>query len=79
MIDREQSHLFTLRLWLEEPENGPEVIRGVARHALSGNSRPIRGWANLQEFLIEQLRSGGHTDSAGSQPDQNLDNEEDTC
>ena len=50
-----QSHLFTVRVWLEELGAGRVEWRGKVQHALSGEARYFRGWAELIAFVREQV------------------------
>jgi hypothetical protein len=45
------SHLFTVRLWLEELGDGQSEWRGQVQHVLSGETRYFREWASLGEVL----------------------------
>jgi hypothetical protein len=45
------SHLFTVRLWLEELADGGSEWRGRVQHVLSGETRYFREWAALAAFL----------------------------
>ena len=47
------SHLFTLRIWREELGDGHIEWRGKVQHALSGEARYFREWAELIEFIRE--------------------------
>jgi hypothetical protein len=46
------SHLFTVRLWLEELVDGQVEWRGNVQHVMSGELRYFRDWPTLIEFLI---------------------------
>jgi hypothetical protein len=48
------SHLFTVRVWREEVGNGRIEWRGKVQHALSGEARYFREWAELIAFVREQ-------------------------
>ncbi|MCB8984128.1 MAG: hypothetical protein H6659_09900 [Ardenticatenaceae bacterium] len=50
------SHLFTLRVWPEEDEEGTVRWRGKLRHVTSGDVRHFRGWAALIPLLLDMLR-----------------------
>ncbi len=45
------SHLFTVRLWLEELGNGQTEVRGKVQHVTSGEARYFRDWPTLIAFL----------------------------
>ena len=49
------SHLFTVRVWREELGDGRFEWRGKAQHALSGEARYFRQWAELIAFVREQV------------------------
>jgi hypothetical protein len=51
---RSQSHLFTVRVWREELGAGRIEWRGKVLHALSGEARYFREWAELIAFVQEQ-------------------------
>ncbi len=46
-----RSHLFTLRLWLEEMGAGQKDWRGKVQHVDSGEARYFHDWPTLEEFL----------------------------
>ena len=48
------SHLFTVRVWREELGVGRVEWRGKVQHALSGEARYFREWAELIAFMREQ-------------------------
>jgi hypothetical protein len=48
------SHLFTVRVWREELEEGHFEWRGKVQHALSGETRYFRRWQDLIEFMREK-------------------------
>ena len=55
------SHLFTVRLWLEDLGDGRAEWRGQVRHVLSGEVRYFRDWptliALLQALLADSEKS----------------------
>ena len=51
-----RSHLFTLRLWLEELGSGQTDWRGKVQHVNSGEARYFRDWPTLQAFVEGLLR-----------------------
>jgi hypothetical protein len=53
-VSRSQSHLFTVRVWREELGAGRVEWRGKVQHALSGEARYFREWAELVAFMGEQ-------------------------
>jgi hypothetical protein len=50
-----QSHLFTLRVWLEELGDGRAEWRGQLQHVLSGETRYFREWPTLLALLLAML------------------------
>lgn len=50
-----RSHLFTVRLWLEELGDGQTEWRGQVQHVLSGERRYFRDWATLVECVVALL------------------------
>ncbi len=46
-----RSYLFTVRLWLEELENGKSEWRGKVQQVTSGEVRYFRDWSTLIAFL----------------------------
>jgi hypothetical protein len=61
------SHLFTVRVWLEELGHGQTEWRGQVQHILSGKSRYFRNWASLLAFLQEMV-SGDEGERGQNQP-----------
>lgn len=60
-----RSHLFTVRLWLEELGDGQTEWRGQVQHVLSGKTRYFRDWATLMEVVMAMLsRLEGNEESA---------------
>ena len=50
-----QSHLFTVRLWLEDLGDGRAEWRGQVQHVLSGETRYFRDWSTLIALLRAML------------------------
>ena len=50
------SHLFTVRVWREELGGGRFEWRGKVQHALTGEARYFREWAELIAFLRERVK-----------------------
>ena len=50
-----QSHLFTVRVWLEDLGEGKTEWRGKVTHVTSGEVRYFRGWSRLARQLREML------------------------
>ncbi|MBX3000844.1 MAG: hypothetical protein KF893_20145 [Caldilineaceae bacterium] len=53
-----QSHLFTLRLWTEEVEEGQTEWRGRVHYVTSDEVRYFRDWPSLIPLLLAMLRDG---------------------
>jgi hypothetical protein len=45
------THLFLLRVWREELGNDQHEWRASARHVISGETRFIRTWHDLETFI----------------------------
>ena len=59
--DQAHSHLFTLRMWLEELGEDRREWRGQVEHVLSGERQFFRDWPTLVAFLVKataQLSDG---------------------
>jgi hypothetical protein len=56
------SHLFTVRIWREELGAGRVEWRGKVQHALTGEARYFREWAELIAFLREQVGDTNQAD-----------------
>jgi hypothetical protein len=67
------SHLFMLRLWLEDLGCGQTDWRGKVQHVNSGEARYFRDWPTLEAFVEGLLgrsdAQGSHTDRA-EEPDR---------
>jgi hypothetical protein len=50
-----RSHLFTVRVWLEELGDGQVEWRGQVQHVMSGQTRYFRDWSTLLAFLQGML------------------------
>jgi len=50
-----QSHLFTVRLWLEDLGDGRAEWRGQVQHVLSGETHYFREWEALLALLQGML------------------------
>jgi hypothetical protein len=50
-----QSHLFTVRLWVESLGHGQEEVRMRVRHVLSGETHYFREWPRLLSFLLAKM------------------------
>ena len=52
---QQQSHLFTVRLWLEDLGDGRAEWRGQLQHVLSGETHYFRQWETLLALLLAML------------------------
>lgn len=52
----QSSHLFMLRLWLEDLGSGQTDWRGKVQHVNSGEARYFRDWPTLEAFMEGLLR-----------------------
>lgn len=50
-----RSHLFTVRMWLEQLGKGRSEWRGKAQHVMSGQTRYFRDWPALIAFIEKML------------------------
>ena len=50
-----RSHLFVVRVWLEDLGDGKAERRGQVKHVMSGEVRYFRDWATLVEQLKVML------------------------
>jgi hypothetical protein len=73
------THLFTVRLWLEELGDGQTEWRGQVQHVVSGEIQYFRNWQTLVTFLQEMLpKTGPVWQQFGSlsEPEQKEENRE---
>lgn len=68
-----RSHLFTVRLWLEELGNDQTEWRGKVQHVTSGEVRYFRDWPALIAFL-QMLLSTLEANSLTSSGPENGEN-----
>jgi len=61
------SHLFTLRIWLEDVGGGKTVWRGKVQHVSSGEVRYVHDWPALEGFIERMLHDSG-LDAQGRKP-----------
>jgi hypothetical protein len=59
------SHLFRVRLWVEDLGSGRSEWRGKVHHVLSGQERYFRSWKELQEHMQAALGEAGEQDRQG--------------
>lgn len=50
-----RSHLFMLRVWLEDLGAGEVEWRGKLQHVATGETGYFRDWDGLTAFLVEML------------------------
>ena len=50
-----RSHLFTVRMWLEQLGRGGTEWRGKVQHVLTGQTRYFRDWQTLVQFIQTTL------------------------
>lgn len=63
-----RSHLFTVRLWLEDVGQGEVEWRGEVKHVASGAERYFRDWALLRNLMLGMV---GEQDPHSQQAQQN--------
>jgi len=56
-----RTHLFTVRLWLEELGEGQREWRGEVHYVVSGEVRYFRDWPTLIALLQAMLPKKGGT------------------
>lgn len=54
---RPRTHLFMVRLWVEDLSEGKTEWRGQVKHVVSGEVRYFRDWATLVEHMKTMLSS----------------------
>ncbi len=66
---RLRTHLFMVRIWLEDLGGGKAEWRGQVKHVLSGEVRYFREWPMLvkilQEALLNDAGDEQNSESAG--------------
>ncbi len=55
---RTHTHLFTLRVWVEDVGNDRFELRGQIKHVLTGETTYFRGMPALQKFLKQWFVKG---------------------
>jgi len=55
------SHLFTLRVWRTQLDDGRTEWRGKVQHVLSGERHYFRDWASLITHLLSMLQDDVET------------------
>lgn len=56
MTPKPPSHLFTLRLWPEDDENGQQIWRGKIYSVSTEDTRYFRDWPALIPLLLAMLQ-----------------------
>ena len=57
MTNRERdSHIFTIRVWMEELEEGRLECRGRLHHGPRGPARHFQGWAALVDLMNDMVQ-----------------------
>jgi hypothetical protein len=59
-----RSHLFTVRLWVEEFGDGQGEVRMQVKHVLSGETRYFRAWPALVTYLAAKIKEPGSENDA---------------
>jgi hypothetical protein len=68
--EAERSHLFLVRIWLEELGDGATEWRGRAQNITTGQAVYFRDWNGLAEVLLQMVQApheplnvdaGGHS------------------
>ncbi|MCA9955848.1 MAG: hypothetical protein H6657_24370 [Ardenticatenaceae bacterium] len=54
--ERVHSHMFTLRVWVEDVGNGRFEYRGTLKHVLTGETHHFRGWPPLIRQLEDVFK-----------------------
>lgn len=52
---QQRTHLFTVRVWLEELDEGQTEWRGEVHYVISGEMRYFRDWPTLVALLQAML------------------------
>jgi len=65
-----RSHLFTLRVWPEDRDDGGVEWRGKVQHVISGEQQYFRDWSTLIAFLTATGVPGDELPAAGRMKDE---------
>jgi hypothetical protein len=57
-----QSHLFTVRLWVEAVSDGQTEVRMQVKHVLSGEMRHFREGSAAMAFMLAKLQESESID-----------------
>jgi hypothetical protein len=52
------SHLFTLRVWVESSNDEKLQVRVQIKHVLSGTTRNFLNWSHMIDFIEDRLNDG---------------------
>ena len=52
-----RTHLFTVRLWVEQFGGDQREVRMQIQHVLSGETRYFRTWPDVVAFLLAQMQA----------------------
>ena len=61
-------HLFTIRVWLEELEQGHFECRGRLQHGPHGETRHFQGWAAMVDLMTGMVFTAPDADNATAGP-----------
>ncbi len=62
------SHLFTVRVWLEDLGHGRVEWRGKVQHVTNGRTRYFRDWETLVQFIKETLPAPNNNSPGDDSP-----------
>lgn len=68
------SHLFTLRVWLEDVGHGRSELRGTLTHVLTGKTGHFRDWATLAQLIESFVTSAARTQTPSDMERTSYDN-----
>ena len=60
-----QTHLFTVRLWVEALGDGQTEVRMQVRHTVSGETRYFRDGELLLAYLLAKVQESEHESGLG--------------
>jgi len=61
-----RTHLFTVRLWVEEVDHGQGEVRMQVKHILSGETRYFREWSLLVAYMAVKLQEVEQQSGSGA-------------
>jgi hypothetical protein len=62
-IQRTQTHLFIVRVWLQDLGGGKAEWRGQVKQVMSGEVRYFRDWVTLIEYFQQMLPGFAESDA----------------